>query len=136
MTQVSVTTINSALFDQKYAIQCNLTNATEMTQVSVTTINSALFDQKIYRGYLHNAFLVVLLSAFFISKNTTCIGMLWTVFFKYCLYLTSLFHTLKSERSTVMHKGKCDLVERGDGGGEIYQHFCIKQIKCWHVALL
>ena len=76
MTQVSVTTINSALFDQKYAIQCNLTNATEMTQVSVTTINSALFDQKIYRGYLHNAFLVVLLSAFFISKNTTCIGML------------------------------------------------------------
>jgi len=36
--------------DSKSAIQCNITDAMEMTQVSVTTINSALFDQKIYKG--------------------------------------------------------------------------------------
>ena len=63
--------------DSKSAIQCNLTNVMEMTQVSVTTINSALLDQNIYiEGYLHNVFLVVLFSAFFISKNMTCISML------------------------------------------------------------
>lgn len=62
--------------DSKSAIHCNITDATEMTQVSVTTIDSALFDQKIYRGYLHTEFLALLFSAFFISKNTTCIGML------------------------------------------------------------
>jgi len=52
------------------------------------------------------------------------------------LNLTSLFHTLKSEQSTVIHRGKCDRVEWGDEGGEMYQHFCIKQTKCWHVGLL
>jgi len=36
----------------KSAIHCSITDATEMTQVSVTTINSALFDQKICRGLL------------------------------------------------------------------------------------
>ena len=47
----------------------------------------------------------------------------------------SLFHTLKSEQSAVMHRGKCDMVEWGDGGGEMYQHFSIKQMECWRVGL-